>query len=130
MTEEEIYNHPEFKLIKRILKREFKWIKDVRLDGDPDTYDTLIFLDIIIDPFECAEEEGLTVARYIHKNKKDRIMYLPTFFSESRDNPILKNIINEIDTILKDVRTNPALPDEYKMKTKKKFDVVGFIYEG
>jgi len=130
MTEQEIYNHPEFKLIKRILKREFKWIKDVRLDGDPNTYGSVFFLEIVMDPFECAEEEGLTVAHYIHKNIPEKVMYFSVFFVETGEHPIVSNITNEIEKVSDEVKYSPALPEEYKMKTKKSFRIGDYLYEG
>jgi hypothetical protein len=130
MTEEEIYNHPEFKLAKKILKREFKWIKDLRLDGDPNRYERLIFLDIIMNPFECAEIEGLNVAYYVTKNKPNDVSIFSVFFAENSDNPIIQNIIKEIDKVFIDVNKSPALPDEYKMKDKRQFTHGMFSYLG
>jgi hypothetical protein len=130
MTEEEIYNHPEFKLAKKILKREFKWIKDLRLDGDPNEYKSLIFLDIIMDPFECAEIEGLEVASYISKNRPTELSSFPVYFKGSSDNPIIKNIKDEIEGVFVSVSTSPALPDEYKMKDKRRFTYGTFTYPG
>ena len=130
MTEEEIYNHPEFKLSKRILKREFKWIKDLKLDGDPNRYEILIFLEIIMDPFECAESEGLEVANYIKKNTPANLSAFSVYFRENDDNPIIKNIIKEVENVFKDVNTSAAIPDEYKMKNGKRFTYGNFIYTG
>lgn len=130
MTEEEIYNHPEFKLAKKILKREFKWIKDLRLDGDPNRYERLIFLDIVMDPFECAETEGLEVASYVTKNKPNDVSVFSVFFKGPSDNPIIKNIVREIEAVFTDVNTSPALPDEYKMKNRRQFAHGMYSYLG
>jgi hypothetical protein len=130
MTEQEIYDSYEFKLVKKILKKEFKWIKDVKLDGDPDKYKSLIFLEVSIDPFECAEEEGLTVAHYIRKNVPEDIGHLGTYFKESMGNPLIKNIEDEMENVCKNIKTNPAIPQELKLKRDSRFDVNRYIYLG
>ena len=130
MTEQEIYDSYEFKLVRKILKKEFKWIKDVRLSGDPNRYSTLIFVSIIMDPFECAEEEGLTVANYIKKNRPSDVISFPVFFSESINHPLVTNIEKEIENIFKDVKKNPSIPNELKLKSGHRFDADDFKYLG
>ena len=130
MTEQEIYDSYEFKLVKKILKKEFKWIKDIRLDGDPTRYVNLIFLEVIMDPFECAEEEGLTVAHYIKKNTPENFGHLGTFFVEPIGIPLIKNIEDEMEQICKSVKTNPAIPQELRFKRQARFDVNTYIYLG
>jgi hypothetical protein len=130
MTEQEIYDSYEFKLVRKILKKEFKWIKDIRLSGDPNRYSTLIFVTIIMDPFECAEEEGLTVAHYIKKNKPAEVMSFPVFFSESINNPLVSNIQDEIENVFKDIKKNPSIPNELKLKSGHRFDAGYFEYLG
>lgn len=130
MTEQEIYDSYEFKLVKKILKKEFKWIKDLRFDGDPNKYKSLIFLDVIMDPFECAEEEGLTVAHYVKKNTPTDVGHFATFFTESADNPLIKNILNEIENVFKSIKKNQAIPEELKLKREGRFDAARFSHLG
>ena len=130
MTEQEIYDSYEFKLVRKILKKEFKWIKDVRLSGDPNRYSSLIFVAIIMDPFECAEIEGLTVANYIKKNQPAEIMHFCVFFTESPHHPLITNILDEIENVFKDVKKNPSIPNELKLKSGHRFDAGDFIYLG
>ena len=47
LTEEMIYDNYEFKLLKKTLKKSYKWVKDMVLDGDPNKYDTIVFLELI-----------------------------------------------------------------------------------
>ena len=130
MTEQELYDSYQFKLIKKILKREFKWIKDVKIDGDPNRFTRLIFLELIIDPFELAEEEGLEVASYIKKNRPDFVMYLSVFFKEDRENPILSNLIRELDDVVENTSKNPAIPQELKLDSSRLFSIGKFTYLG
>lgn len=130
MTEEEVMNHPEFKMVRKIMKREFKWIKDVILDGDPARYSSLVFLEVIMDPWECAEIEGLHVASYIKKNDKVwNSMSFSTMFKEDYGTPIVTKIKDELENICISVHKSPAFPKEFKMENHKfsigNFSVVG-----
>lgn len=48
-TKEEIEDNYEFKVVRRILKKEFPWIKDMKLSSKWEDYKSLFFLDIFID---------------------------------------------------------------------------------
>ena len=52
MTEQDLINSLEFKIIKKTLKLEYPWIKDIIPDGDPDMYKFTIYINVIFDPFE------------------------------------------------------------------------------
>lgn len=127
MTEQEIYNNQEFKTLRKILKKEFKWIKDVRLKGDPNKYSSLVFLEAIIDPWEFAEEENFTIAPYVRKDRELDFTGLSVFVNESSNDPILRSIENEIDKIIRDLHNTQALPSEYKLKDKR-FSLDYFSY--
>jgi hypothetical protein len=126
MTEQEILNSFQFKLIRKMLRKEFKWIKDLELDGDPNRYDSTIFLQIVMDPFQCAEEEGLTVAMYVHKNTPMDCGTLSVFFNESYENPLIVNIKDEIKDIVYDGNRNVSIPEDLKLPNKKVFSVGNF----
>jgi len=128
MTEEEVYNTLEFKLIRKILKKEFKWVKDVRLSGDPNRYNLTVFLELVIDPWEMAEEEGLHPAIYLKKGKQESFMSIATFFIETRDNPIIVALTKEIENVPRQVHSTPSLPDEYKLRGKI-FDISSYSTE-
>jgi len=128
MTEEEFYNHPEFKLIRKILKKEFKWVKDVRLDGNPNRYNTLIFLELVIDTFEFIEEFGLTPASYLKKGIPLEVGTLSIFTTAPYEHPTLYSITKEIQEIPMQIHNTPALPKEYKLDGKR-FDINRYVYE-
>jgi hypothetical protein len=128
MTEEEVYSHPEFKIIKRILKKEFSWIKDLVLTHDPNKYSILIFLTAVIDPWELAEQEGFTIAPYISKDREIDTPCLSIFFKEKREDFVLGKIIKEVEEVPKKVHNTDALPKEFKMRDKS-FDISYFRYQ-
>jgi hypothetical protein len=58
---------------------------------------------------------------YIGKNRPTELSSFPVYFKGSSDNPIIKNIKDEIEGVFVSVSKSPALPDEYKMKNGKRF---------
>jgi len=72
MTLEELENNYEFKVAKRLLKKEYPWIKDVgiRVPEEINKWN-LIFLDVIIDPYELGRQEGWTVSPYLRRRMEE-----------------------------------------------------------
>ena len=64
MTVEEITNSWEFKTGKRLLLKKFPFIKDVVVDKDPNRYDSVVFVNLVIEPFEFAQHCGVEVATW------------------------------------------------------------------
>ncbi len=57
ITYEELMDNYEFKVSKKMLMREYPWIKDVTYKNPEDINKyNLIFIDIVVDPYELAEE--------------------------------------------------------------------------
>ena len=131
LTIEELYNNYEFRIVKKILKDEFPWIKDVFKDK-PDTINkyNLIFVDLIIDPIELAEMyDDAELARYVtgatffdHFSSP----YLSTFFTSESES--IKGIQDKIDKTLESIHTSRALPDHLKLPKNRKLMAGSFIY--
>lgn len=58
-TTEELEDNYEFKVIRRVLKKEFPWIKDMKMSKDWDQYHSLFFVDITFDNDEFMKVLGL-----------------------------------------------------------------------
>jgi len=116
MTKEEIINNYEFKLTKKTLLRQFPWIKDMVPSDDADSYKTLCFVEIIIDPYELGEQEGWEVASYVgHMGKITNTFmspYLSTFFVH-REGP--SELEKEIENEMTMIHNTPAIPRDLKM---------------
>ena len=54
MTYQQLMDNYEFKIAKKMLKREYPWIKDVVIREDEINKWNLIFLDVTIDPYELS----------------------------------------------------------------------------
>ena len=81
---EELLDNYEYKVVKKMLLREYSWVKDVHAVKDEVNKWNLIFLNITIDPYELGREHGWQVARWvlngIENNKEYWSPYLSTFF--------------------------------------------------
>ena len=119
-TPEDIYNVYAFKLIKRALRREFPWIKDVFVrQEDLDLY-TTIFLNFEFDPTEFSETYGFDTKPWIQE-MIDEGKYLdwsyPNLINDM-DYEQYKKVRDGIRRTIKDVSENPALPYEFKFDNR------------
>ena len=117
-TPEDIYNVYAFKLLKKALKREFPWIKDVFVrQEDLDLY-TTIFLNFEFDPNEFSEAYGHETKAWIQE-LIDEGFYLdysyPNLINDMQYDEY-KTVREDIRRTIKDVSENPALPDEFKFR--------------
>ena len=127
MTYEEFLDNYEFKVAKRILLREYPWIKDVRfLSPDDINKWNLIFVDIFIDPFELAGEKGWTLAFYvpqsIERGEEFWSPYLTTFFTKSIGEEGREMVI-EMEKTLEDIHKSSAIPQEMKLPGHRKLNI-------
>ena len=135
MTYEELLNNYEFKVTKRILKKEYPWIRDVvKVEPEElDTYKNLIFLDIIIDEDKLAQMENLKLTnlmRDILSRDYFRSILLSTFYSGDRDAmDRLKNIKEDMERTMESVHKSPAIPKDLKLPQAREL-AVGSFYAG
>ena len=90
MTQEEVENNYVYKIVRKVLMREYPWIKDVQLDVPRlENFTYVIFLDIFIDPYELGKEQEWDVARWIDRSVEQGEQYesmsLSLFFVGSTD---------------------------------------------
>jgi hypothetical protein len=127
ITYEEFLDNYEFKVAKRILLREYPWIKDVRyLNPDDINKWNLIFVDIFINPYELSEQEGWTVANYvtlsIERGEEFWSPYLTTFFTKSIGEEGREMVI-EMETTLEDIHKSSAIPADMKLPGHRKLNI-------
>jgi hypothetical protein len=129
LTREELYSNYEFRVVKKILKDTYPWIKDVYVeDSNNINQYNLLFVDLMIDPYELAQQTDGTVASYINSSIFDHFSspYLSTFFVY--DQPTYSKIQNEIDETLTSIHTSRALPDNLKLPMSRKLMAGSFKY--
>ena len=129
MTPEEVKNNYQFIVTKKILKKEYPWIKDILV---PETYEDvnkfgIIFLNFVVDPWELAKEKDWRVAWYVknyvtNPNAWGRFWtpYLSTMFSNQSGNGPTQ-IGHDIEDQMRKIRNSPAIPSEYKLPEGRTF---------
>lgn len=133
VTKQEVENSYEFKLIKRIVKREFPWIVDLKLPSDDELNKyNLIFLDIVIDPFMLQKEKEWPFASYMkhyltgflshHAPYSYQSSYLSTIYNVNRDET--KDTQDDVEQTMRSVNKSNAIPQDLKLGKGREF-VVG-----
>ena len=131
ITKDELYNNYEFRVVKKILKDRYPWIKDVIVE-DPTNINkyNIIFVDIMIDADQLSQETGGEIMPFV----KSSIFYdyfsspyLSTFFKTDHPSPYSK-IQDEIDNTLSSIRTSSALPSHLKLPKSRKLMAGSFKY--
>lgn len=120
MTAEEVENNYTYKVIRKVLMREYPWIKDVRLDAPRMVnFKYVIFLDIFIDPYVLGKEHEWKVARWIESsirnNEPYESMSLSLFFNGSMDE--MRELKDDVNKTIEDVQKSPAIPPEMRLPT-------------
>jgi len=126
MTAEEIENNYTYKIVRKVLMREFPWIKDVQLDTDGlDKYKYVLFLDLFIDPYELGEEREYNVARWIDSAVRNKEDYATTiismYFNGSTDE--MRGITDEVNYTIESTQDSPAIPIDLRLPENKDFRV-------
>ena len=125
MTYEELMDNYEFKVGRRILIREYPWIKDVVIKEDEINKYNLIFVDVIIDPFELAQEKGWRLASYIVRSieRGDDFWspYLTTYFTNIGDEA--RDKVRGMEQTLEDLHKSPAIPSEMRLPGHRKLNI-------
>ena len=118
MTQEEIQNNYTYKVVRKVLTREYPWIKDVQLDVPRlENFKYVIFLDIFIDPYELGKEQEWEVARWVDRSVEQGKQYdstmLSLFFVGS--SPDMSEQKDEVNKTIEDVQRSPAIPPEMRL---------------
>jgi hypothetical protein len=126
MTYEELLDNYEFKVGRRILIREYPWIKDVILKDPEDVNKyNLIFVDVIINPFELAQEKGWRLASYVVRSieRGDYFWspYLTTYFTDIGEEG--RDMVRRMEKTLEDLHKSPAIPLEMRLPGHRKLNI-------
>jgi hypothetical protein len=116
-TPDELYDVYEFKLLKKLLKREFPFIKDVFvIQEDLEKYN-IIFLDFDYDPIEFArmynDEIKPKFLKMIEDGKYLDLSYPHLLGDMTYDE--FTNVRENINKSIKKVMKNDAIPNELKI---------------
>jgi hypothetical protein len=127
-----ILSNGEFKIIRKILKREFPYIKDVIPSIVLDDYNTVTFLDIILDTPTFENALGVQMSNIIKNMYKDELergeyntSYLPSVYRRD-DKEALVDFNDNVRDTLKRINKSSVVPSE--MKLKPKADISHYIF--
>ena len=126
MTAEEIQNNYTYKIVRKVLMREFPWIKDVQLDiPGLEKFQYVLFLDVFIDPYELGKEHGWNVARWIEsaiRNSEDYYTSVITMYFEGSSDE-MRAITQEVNDTIEATQNSPAIPVDMRLPDNKRFMV-------
>jgi hypothetical protein len=118
-TTEEIENNYEFKVVKRLLKKEFPFITDVKLTDNWDDYNSLFFVDISLNPSLLLEH--LNIPNTPNAKKYLRLLgytvtYLSMLFpiSFNRDGHI-NDLAKKVQATITRIHQSPSIPDDMRL---------------
>ena len=129
-TTEEIQNNYEFKVIRRILKKEFPYIKDMRLTSNWDEYKSLFFVVIDINLYELLQSLGIPITKSSTKyidmwSHEEGHAYLTSYFPSSMGEVIrelskqMQSTINKIQESKTSIPLDMKLPREISISSWK-----------
>ena len=131
MTPEELYDNYEYKVTVKALKREFPFIKDVRVNEDEINKYGLIFLEIVMDPFDMAKTYGYNVSNWvknnIRKGETDSAITPSVFFDEPYVDVI--KVGDMVTELMDDIHNSKAIPDTMKLPRGRRLDYTSFVVD-
>lgn len=130
ITEQEVYDNYEFKVIKRALMREYPWVTDVKVSQeDLDSY-TLIFLELDVDIPKLLEQTGWSLTSWVQRAYNQGKYYHGNNIGLFIDKPALtvtRLLQTEMDKFIDDIHKSPALPEDLKIMPGRSF-VIGSLH--
>ena len=128
MTPEELYDNYEYKVTKRMLLREFPWIKDVSVRENEINKYNVIFFDITYNPYELQKITGWPLMWYAPRMLKDEGGYLSPYISTIFDVPVetTRGITNQLETLAKTIHGSPAIPKDMKLPGNRVFGIASY----
>ena len=126
ITLEELNNNYEYKVIKKVIMREFPWVKDVTI-LNPDTINNynILFVDFVINPIELQQEMGWPIMWYVLDSIVSRGEMTGPFLSSffKIDYRPSQDIANKIEKVMASVHESPALPEDLKIPEDRSWGI-------
>jgi len=118
-TTEEIEDNYEFKVMKRLIKKEFPFITDMKLTHNWVDYNSLFFVDITLSPSLLMELLNIPdtprATRYL-KAFRSEVPYLTMLFpSEYNEGDKIHNLGKNIQSVMTKIHQSPSMPDDMRL---------------
>jgi hypothetical protein len=120
MTAQELNDNYEYKITKRALIKEFPFVKDVSVKEEAiNKWSTLIYIDLIIDPFAFAQQYGFRVwgpiINALKRGENYRFPYISMFIGNDDRVELASPINKAMDELTHGIHKSPAIPHELKL---------------
>ena len=130
MTREELENNYTYKVVTRVLKKQFPFITDISVsDEDLSKYKRSIFLNISINPFMIGQMFGVKVANYVtnalERGETYQTIYLSIMFGGSARDEMYE-LQELIGKVIKNTTESSSIPHEMRVYDKQ-FSIGDFI---
>ena len=118
-TREEIEDNYEYKVVKRLLKKEFPFITDMELTDNWSDYNSLYFVDILVSPTLLMEHLNIPdtpKATRMLRVFSHSVAYLSMLFPSSfnRDDSIT-NLAKKVQATIIRIQQSPSIPPDMKL---------------
>ena len=130
MSGDDLRNNYEFKVVRRVLIREYPWIKDVTFYEDELDVYNIIFLNLTIDPIEMGETYGHDMNSWVKTAIGRGEKYKGTYPSLILNISYLDGqdeITKPINDTISQVHKSPALPEDLRLPRGRMFQVGNYI---
>jgi hypothetical protein len=130
MTKEELENNYTYKVVCKVLKRQFPFITDISVsDEDLSKYKRSIFLNISVNPFILGQMFGVRVANYVtrtlERGETYQSIYLSIMFGGSSSDEMheLQELMRKV---VKTTTQSSSIPHEMRVYDKE-FNLGDFL---
>lgn len=132
LSKKEIEESYVFRLIKRAIKKEFPFVKDVRVDDVSLPHYNTIFVDMVLDFETLKRELNMEPQPWIRREKLPYSAIGLNLILKG-DEDILNDIRKKFESIIDKVSKASAIPEEYILYNKRShrvnFGLGDFILE-
>ena len=121
MTKQQVEDTYEFKLAKKILKREYPFILDLQMDTEPTKYNAIIFVDAIIDVNKLSDMLNLPVDKNVDIMLKQFGQYNAVYlhhlldYETEANKEKIKDLEKSVNQTLEALHKSKAIPEKLKL---------------
>lgn len=122
MTREELENNYTYKVVTRVLKKQFPFITDISVsDEDLSKYKFSIFLQVSINPYILGQMFGVKVRNYVTRTLQEgnnyNVLYLTLLFDRSSSE--MNELQDLMGKVIKTTTQSSSIPHEMRVYDKE-----------
>jgi len=121
LTKQELDNNYEYKAVKKVLLREFPFIKSIDVNEDKLNEYSIISLDLTIDPQMITDEYGWELTSWakasLNRNEPYEALLLSIMFDATRE-MVKRSIETPMENTIKQIHETTVIPQELKLRNR------------